>query len=109
NDPATLACVVTQPEICNNSGYAPQNIAGSLALFGDVEAKGGDTAAATNWYGLALTLAGGANPPYRFLPALQLRAGSVTQRVALSRDAAPGTDPPVMGGGDEACPACHTR
>jgi hypothetical protein len=109
NDPGTLACVATQPEICNNDGYAPQNIAGSLALFGDVEAKGGDADAATNWYGLALALAGGENPPYRFLPALQLRAASVAQRVALFRDADPANDPTVIGAGNEACSACHTR
>jgi len=109
NDPATLACVVTQPEICNNDGYAPQNIAGSLALFGDVEAKGGDAAAARNWYGLALALAGGQTPPYRFLPALQLRVASVAQRVALFRDADPSNDPTVIGAGNEACSACHTR
>src|SRR5262249_39880961 len=109
NDPSTLACVVTQPEICNDDGYAPQNIAGSLALFGDVEAKGGDAAAAGNWYGLALALTGGEIPPYRFLPALRLGAAPASHGVALCRDADPGNAPPVIGGGDEACSACHTR
>jgi hypothetical protein len=108
NDPGTLACVVTQPEICNNDGYAPRNIAGSLALFGDIEAKGGDAAAARSWYGLALALAGDTSP-YRFLPALQTRVATVDQRVALFRDGDPGNDPSVIGAGDEACSACHTR
>jgi hypothetical protein len=109
NDPATLACVARQPEICNNDGYAPRNTPGSLALFGDVEAKGGDTAAARTWYGLGLVLTGGSTPPYRFLPALQTRVATVDQRVALFRDGDPSNDPTVIGAGEEACSVCHSR
>jgi hypothetical protein len=109
NDPGTLACVTTQPEICNNVGYAPRNTPGSLALFGDVEAKGGAAAAAANWYGLGLALAGGGTTPYRFLSELQERVATVDQRVALFRDADPGNDPTVIGAGPQACSACHAR
>jgi hypothetical protein len=109
NDPGTLACVTTQPEICNNEGYAPRNTPGSLALFGDIEAKGGDVAAATNWYGLAIVLTGGATPPYRFLSALEDRVATVNQRVALFQDGEPGDDPTVIGAGEQACAACHAR
>src|SRR5262249_27870814 len=72
-DPDTLQCVVTQPEICNDMGYAPRNTAGSLALFGDVEAKGGDADAAAMWYGLALALSGGGRGADPFLSAPQPR------------------------------------
>jgi hypothetical protein len=108
-DPDTLQCVVTQPEICNDMGYAPRNTAGSLALFGDVEAKGGDADAAAMWYGLALAFSGGGTGPYPFLSALELRASTVAERVALFRDADPANDPTVIGVGSEACAACHTR
>ena len=109
DDPDTLQCVVTQPEICNDTGYAPRNTAGSLALFGDVEAKGGDAAAAAMWYGLALALSGGGTGPYPFVSALELRASTVAERVALFRDADPSNDPTVIGVGSEACVACHTH
>jgi tetratricopeptide (TPR) repeat protein len=108
NDPATLACVSTQPEMCANAGYAPRNFAGSLALFGDMNAKAGDAAAARQWYDLALGLASG-DPPYRFLPALQERVATVDQRVALLRDTDPANDPTMIGARAEACAACHTR
>jgi len=109
NDPTTLACVTTQPEICNNDGYAPRNTAGSLALFGDIEAKGGDAAAAARWYGLGIVLTGPATPPYRFLAALQERVATVDRRVALFRDDDPSNDPTVIGAGEQACAACHNR
>jgi len=109
DDPDTLQCVVTQPEICNDMGYAPRNTAGSLALFGDVDAKGGDADGAAMWYGLALALSGGGSRPYPFLSALELRVSTVAERVALFRDADPSNDPTVIGVGSEACAACHTR
>jgi hypothetical protein len=108
NDPNTLACLTTQPEVCANAGYAPRNTAGSLTFFGDMNAKAGDAVAARRWYTLGLALAGG-SPPYRFLPALQARVETVDQRVALFRDADPGNDPTVIGARAEACAACHTR
>jgi len=109
DDPDTLQCVVTQPEICNDMGYAPRNTAGSLALFGDVDAKGGDAEGAAMWYRLALALSGGGSRPYPFLSALELRVSTVAERVALFRDADPSNDPTVIGVGSEACAACHTR
>jgi hypothetical protein len=109
SDPATLQCLTTQPEICANAGYAPRNMAGSLALFGDLEAKGGDVAGARGWYDLALAFGSGGTPPYPFLPALQARVDTVTDRVARFRDADPDNDPTIIGAGAEACAACHTR
>src|SRR5262249_34901038 len=108
-DPETLRCVVTQPEICNDAGYAPRNTPGSLALFGDVDAKGGNADGAEMWYGLALALAGGGSRPSPFLPAREPRATGAAGRGALSRAAAPGNAPGVSGGGAGAGPACHTR
>jgi hypothetical protein len=109
NDPGTLQCLGTQPEICSNDGYAPRNTAGSLALFGDLEAKGGNAAGAQSWYNLALALGRAGSPAYPFLPALESRATSVAERIALFRDADPSNDPTVIGAGAEACAACHNR
>jgi hypothetical protein len=109
DDPATLQCLTTQPEICADAGYAPRNTAGSLALFGDLEAKGGDLAGARGWYDLALAFGSSGTPPYPFLPALQARVNSVADRVARFRDADPGNDPTIIGAGAEACAACHNR
>ena len=109
NDPDTLQCISTQPEICSNAGYAPRNTAGSLALFGDLEAKGGNAPAAKGWYDLALAFGRAGNPPYRFLAALETRASTVADRVARFRDADAGNDPTVIGAAQEACAACHNR
>lgn len=109
NDPGTLQCLGTQPEICANQGYAPRNTAGSLALFGDLEAKGGGAAGARRWYELALSLGRVGSRPYPFLPALELRVATVAERVALFRDADPSNDPTVMGARAEACASCHNR
>jgi hypothetical protein len=109
NDPGTLQCLTTQPEICSNDGYAPRNTAGSLALFGDLEAKGGDAAGAQGWYNLALAFGRAGTPAYPFLSALESRATSVAERIALFRDADPSNDPTVIGAGPEACAACHNR
>ena len=109
NDPATLACVSTQPELCANAGYAPRNTAGSLTLFGDVERQGrrrrGCPAVvrARRWRSPA------GNPPYRFLSAIQERVATVDQRVDLFRDADPANDPTIIGARSEACAVCHTR
>jgi hypothetical protein len=108
-DPNTLQCLSTQPEICANEGYAPRNTAGSLALFGDVNAKAGQTAAAANWYDLALAFGRGGSRPYPFLPALESRVATVGDRVARFRDADPTNDPSVIGAGPEACASCHNR
>jgi hypothetical protein len=109
NDPDTLQCISTQPEICSTAGYAPRNTSGSLALFGDLEAKGGNAAAAKGWYDLALAFGRAGNPPYRFLDALETRATTVADRVARFRDADAGNDPTVIGAGPEACASCHNR
>lgn len=109
SDPNTLQCLSTQPEICANEGYAPRNTAGSLALFGDINAKAGQTAAAENWYNLALAFGRGGSRSYPFLPALETRVATAAQRIALFRDADPGNDPTIIGAGAEACAACHNR
>jgi len=109
NRPGTLACLTTQPEICGNDGYAPRNTAGSLALFGDVNAKAGSKAGAVQWYGLALTLAKTGPTPYPFLDALQERVDTVDQRIALFTDDDASNDPFIIGAHGEACAACHNR
>jgi hypothetical protein len=108
SDPGTLRCPGTQPEICGNDGYAPRNTAGSLALFGDLNAKGGDAERAQSWYDLALAF-GRSGRPYAFVSALEARVATVAERITLFRDADPANDPPVIGAGPEACAACHTR
>ncbi len=108
-DPATMACVSQQPELCADAGYAPANSIGALTLFGDMNAKVGDAAAAQQWYALALGAASARPTPYRFLPALQERATTVSQRVALYGDADATNDPTVIGARAEACAACHAR
>src|SRR5262245_28161700 len=80
-DPATLQCVTTQPELCADAGYAPRNTAGALALFGDIEAKGGNAAGAKGWYDLALGFARAGSRPYPFLFALAPRAARVAGRL----------------------------
>lgn len=109
NDPDTLACLGSQPEICANEGYAPRNTAGSLALFGDLEAKAGNLAGAQQWYGLAVVLAQAGPTPYRFLPALEERVATVEQRIALFTDDDATNDPTIIGAREEACAACHNR
>lgn len=111
NDLGTLQCLGTQPEICGNDGYAPRNTAGSLALFGDLDAKGGSAERAQSWYDLAALGRGGSggSRPYPFLPALESRVTAVAERIALFRDADPSNDPTVFGAGPEACAACHNR
>ena len=115
-DPNTLACVVTQPEICADVGLAPRNIAGALMLFGDVFVKGAvlDPAnlaqAETFFYPIAAGAASG-TPGYRFESALaeRLGPGKAAARAALYADDDPSNDPPIVGSGPEACAVCHYR
>jgi hypothetical protein len=107
SDPDNVRCVVTQPEICANAGFAPHNLQGSLTLFGDLYAKGGNLAQAQAWYGLASGIPGAAE--WRFLPALQDRIANAPARVAQYMDADPANDPPVIGVGAEACANCHNQ
>lgn len=104
-DPATLACVGTQPELCANAGMAPSNLSGSLTLFGDVYAKAGDPERAAQWYSLANALTPASWP---FRPALTARLADVGARAALYQDADPGKDPPLLGAWTENCVACHS-
>lgn len=107
-DPATLACVGSQPELCANAGMAPNNISGSLTLFGDLYAKAGDLAKANMWYGLASALQSSTDPwPFKY--ALDARVANVPGRIALYQDADPANDPPLIGAGVEACSVCHQR
>jgi len=104
-------CVASQPEICGNDGLAPNNIAGSLTLFGDLYAKGGrdgspsDVEKAETWYGIANAFAAG----WRFRPLLADRVGRAADRRALHHDGDPTNDPPIIGLGVEACTSCHGR
>lgn len=106
-DPETLACVRTQPEICNNFGFAPHTLQGSLVLFGDVFAKAGDLDQARIWYTLASLFPD--TQTWRFKAISDDRLANAAPRVALYTDADPANDPPVIGTGAEACAVCHTR
>lgn len=104
--PATLECGATQPEICGNAGFAPWGFQGGLILFGDVEAKAGNTAQAQFWY----TLAGGfGTGTWEFASIYETRIADVAGRVARYQDGDPSNDPLIIGGGHEACAACHHR
>ena len=107
NDPATLQCVTTQPEICANAGFVPHNVQGSLTLFGDLYAKGGNLAQAQSWYAIAAAFPGTSTWTFRAL--IHDRVANATTRVALYADADPGNDPPVIGAGTQACAVCHNR
>ncbi len=108
DDPNTLSCIVSQPEICGNDGLAPHNAAGALVLFGDVFAKAGNLDRAQFWYGLASALAGGP-VPWKFQSALDARLADPAGRVALYQDDDPTNDPPIIGAASEACSVCHNR
>jgi len=106
-DPETLQCAATQPEICGNAGLAPHGVQGALTLFGDVYAKAGNPERAVFWYNLA-----GAFPDtatWKFLPVLEDRKANVQVRAALYADDDPTNDPPLIGAGAEACSVCHNR
>lgn len=106
SDPTTLACVGSQPEICGNEGFAAHNLTGSLLVFGDLYAKGGDLSQATQWYTLANGLA---DASYPFKALAQSRVANVAARVAAYQDSDPSNDPPVVGLGEENCAICHVR
>jgi hypothetical protein len=116
DDPNTLACVLSQPEICSDVGLAPRNVAGALMLFGDVFVKGvvldpANVAAAQNFY-YPIAQAGAAQVAgYLFADALAERAGpgNALARAALYQDADPTNDPPIIGAGPQACAVCHYR
>jgi hypothetical protein len=107
NDPDTLTCLISQPEICANAGLAPRNLQGSLILFGDLYAKAGDAAQAQTWYGLAS--ASGDLATWRFKSVLDDRLADPAGRAALYADADPTNDPPLVGAAHEACAVCHNR
>lgn len=107
NNPETLACVSTQPELCANAGLAPRNLQGSLTLFGDLYAKAGDLAQATSWWSLGSAFAG--DGTWKFGPILEERIANAAARVALYSDDDPSNDPPLVGAGSEACSVCHDR
>lgn len=106
-NPDTLQCVTTQPEICANAGLAPHNIQGALTLFGDLYAKARDLPQAQNWYNLAMAFPD--TQTWDFRSAIQERAANAAARVALYADEDPGNDPPLIGAGAEACHVCHKR
>ncbi len=107
NDPETLQCVGTQPEICANAGFAPRNIQGALTLFGDVYAKAGNLQQAQFWYRVVNAFPDTATWP--FASVIQDRTANAAARVALYSDNDPSNDPPMIGAGAEACAVCHNR
>jgi hypothetical protein len=106
-NPETLGCVVSQPEICANAGFAPRNVQGALTLFGDLYAKAGDVAKAKMWYDLVALFPDTAT--WNFRAALQERKADPAARIALYADADSSNDPPIIGAGPEACAVCHNR
>jgi hypothetical protein len=109
NQPGTLDCPETQPEICANAGLAPHNAEGALLLFGDVYAKGGDLTTARGWYTLARAVGRAGEVPWPFQALADDRVANAAARVALYQDADPANDPPVVGMGTEACAVCHYK
>lgn len=116
SDPATLSCVVSQPEICSDVGLAPRNVAGALMLFGDVFVKGGaldpaNVVQAETFYYPVAEFAVAQTPGYLFADALAERVGpgKAAARAALYADDDPTNDPPIIGSGPEACAVCHYR
>ena len=107
DDPETLQCAVTQPEICGNAGLAPHGIQGALVLFGDVYAKAGNAERALSWYTLADVFPD--TQTWKFRAVLEDRKANTAARVALYADDDPTNDPPLIGAGAEACSVCHTR
>lgn len=106
-NPETFGCPATQPEICANAGFAPRNTQGSLTLFGDLYAKGGNLQQAQFWYSLLSFFPDTAT--WKFAALVQDRTANAAARVALYADDDPSNDPPVIGAGAEACAACHSR
>lgn len=107
SDPETLACVISQPEICANAGFAPRNIQGALTLFGDVYAKAGDLEQARTWYSLVAAFPD--TRTWQFSAISADRVANAAARVALYQDTDPSNDPPIIGAGAEACAVCHKR
>jgi hypothetical protein len=105
DDPTTLLCVATEPEICANAGFAPHNIQGALTLFGDLFAKAGNLQRAQTWYNLVQAFPQTAT--WTFKSAIDDRAANTAARIALYADADPSNDPPLLGAGAEACATCH--
>jgi hypothetical protein len=111
-DPETLACVGTQPEICANAGLAVHNTGGALVLFGDVYAKSGRPEAgerASFWYGLAQAIGGSPSEPWPFQALADARVLDVDNRIARYLDADPSNDDPIVGIREENCATCHNR
>ena len=104
NDPGTLACVTTQPEICNDVGYAPRNTPGSLRSSATCTPRAATRPRPRTGTGSGWRSRRGGTTPYRFLSELQERVGRPSiSGVALFRDADPGNDPTVIGAGPQAC------
>jgi hypothetical protein len=104
---SNAACLDALPEICGNAGMAPHNFEGTLLLLGDIYAKGGRLADAQFWYNFAVATGQGSG--YRFQAVAADRAATAAARVALSQDADPSNDPPLLGGGGGSCVYCHNK
>ncbi len=106
SNPEVGRCVNDQPELCNNRGFAPRNLSGTLLLFGDVNAKAGDAAAAKSLYDLAALFN---DPTYEFASLVTARQQDVNARVARYLDDDPANDDPIVGAGEQTCATCHHR
>lgn len=84
---------------------APRNIAGSLMLFGDLYAKGGDATAAASSYAISNLFSSG----WRFRSAIEDRVQTIDQRIAFSQDADLANDPLIAGTREQTCAMCHNR
>ncbi|HXJ34909.1 MAG TPA: hypothetical protein VMS22_12830 [Candidatus Eisenbacteria bacterium] len=104
-DPNTLACAVTQPEVCTNAGLAPTALPGTFVMFGDAYAKSGDAATAKYWYQFGIAAEAG----WAFEGLAAERLAGADARVAAYQDVDPANDPPIIGAGPEACASCHHR
>jgi hypothetical protein len=104
---ADASCLVDLPETCSNAGMAPHNFEGTLVLLGDIYAKGGRLATANAWYTVAQL--SGASSAWRYQAIADDRLATAATRVALSQDADPTNDPPLLGGGGGSCRHCHNK
>jgi len=102
-----LDCPAVVPHTCSNDGMAPHNFEGTLLELGDLYAKGGRLADAQFWYGIAQGF--GRHFAYRYQAIADERVAHAAERVALYRDADPGNDPPLLGGGGAGCVYCHNK
>ena len=99
----------TQEEICFNAGMAPHNLEGTLAMFGDVYAKGQRLEQARVFYQQAITLGEPSGWRPEFVASTRDRLATLADRAARWADADPSNDPPLLGIANATCGYCHYR